>query len=102
SSVTVSFGRRRALYRANRAASGPSGRRPMAITRIMTRSGRSRDGRVGQRPREHGNSVVLQCPAAPPGHRTQPQPQRIQLDEALGIYLVVCALVILERHDTGV
>src|SRR3954465_14242489 len=42
--------------------------------------------------------IALQRPAAPPGHGAEAQAQRVQLDEALGINLVIRALVVLERH----
>src|SRR5829696_5749155 len=42
--------------------------------------------------------IASQLPPTAPGHGPQPQPQRVQLDEALGVELVVGALVLLERH----
>ena len=45
-----------------------------------------------------GLTRYLQAAAAPALHRTQAQAQCVQFDEALGVELVVGALVFLERH----
>ena len=42
--------------------------------------------------------LMLQTSSFAAGRRPEPQPQRVQLDEALRVDLVVGALVVLERH----